>query len=482
MPTITTMLQDKTYKILYQFIRNTAYLTVNNDLDRTILLQKTAKLFTDLNELSKEEFAKIFTVYNFTSSDVVENEKYQEILNYLLTAVIEKYSQTDLLRYFFPEYLSQKETRPEYSNNLSRIGHWFQLIGYWLRQLRNKPIYRLKTEHNGLADSIEYIKASSSNNYIDNDLNQDFKQHLAVLREKVQEKTILPFRNKISRINSTPDQTYHQQLLDKDQALQAFEKDLHAFALQLDEKEKELEKRVTELTTREEHATKNQLNHAEVLKLLREEKEAVKGEQQILRTHQASILKEREAFKTKSEMLEQKISDLEGQLLEKEQNIQALKQIEQEGKAELIQREEKLSVKEQLFEEKLAKLTISEKTFQEKSELLTKDREDMQTEKKDLEKEIKALKETISKLKKENFNEKNHHKKIEEDHIGLLVGIKKLVKDEDVISSSSSYTSASELTGLPDSPLRTAASPTFFKQPAANHSNLETPTTTLVVS
>lgn len=485
MPTITTKLQDKTYKILHLFIRDTANLTVNNDLERIILLQKTDKLFTALSELSKKEFAKIFTVINFTSSDVKENEKYQEIFNYLLTAVIEKYSQTDLLRYFFPE-LSQKETRPEYSNNSWRISHWVQLIGYWLRQLQNKPTYTLKTEHNRLADSIQYLKTSISNkDYIDNDLNQDFKQHLAVLREKTVEKAIFPLRNEISRINSIPDQIYHQQLLDKYQALQALEKDLYTLALELDKKDKELDKKdkeldkkETELKIREEQATQSQRTNAEVLELYRGEREAVKRQQESLHAQQELIMKEREAekeaFEAKREMLQEKISGLEGQLLAKEEYIQTLEKVVQEGKVELTQMEKKLLENEQLFEERLAVLTAHEETFREKSKLLAENREEMEKQKKDLEKEIKTLNETISKLKENKLTEKKYYKKIENDHIDLLAGIQELVNDMDVVSLSSSYTSAAEPSELSDAPLRTSSSPNFFKQPAANHPNLDT--------
>lgn len=119
-------------------------------------------------------------------------------------------------------------------------------------------------------------------------------------------------------------------------------------------------------------------------------------------------------------------------------------------------------------------------------------------------------------MKKEKFDKKNHHEKFEEDynqllagtqqlleelkkkklteqnkqnsdmnndnaHIGLLVQVKQLLKKLND-SSSNSYASASESTELPDSSLRTATPHTFFKQPAANHSNLETPTTTFVLS
>lgn len=211
MPTISTKLQDKTYKIIDQFFKNTDHLTVNDDLGREILLRRTDEFFSVLKGLGKEEFAKIFFGYNFTSSDIKENEKHQEILNYLLVAVIEKYSQTDLLRYFFSKNISQKENRPEYSNSSSIVSYCLQLISYWLRQIRNKPNYELKTEHAGIADSIQYVKISSNKDYVDNDLNDVFKQHLAILREQA-----FPLQNVISRVNSSNDQAYHQQLLDKE--------------------------------------------------------------------------------------------------------------------------------------------------------------------------------------------------------------------------------------------------------------------------
>ncbi|TLY47762.1 MAG: hypothetical protein E6K54_05095 [Gammaproteobacteria bacterium] len=494
MPTITNI-QNRTHKILDRFTKDIASIKVNNDFERIHLYRETKKLFNTLEKLDIEEFAKIFIVYNFTSMDIQENEKHQEVLNYLITLIIQKYSETDLLRYFLPDYLSQKETRPESSHSSSRINYWFQLIGYWLRQLLNKPIYALKTEYNEFADPIKYIKASLTTNtpYLVNTVDNTFKNHLAILREKIQENSIFPKRSKISRVNSSTDQAYHQQLL-------AQEKELESMVKTFKEKEQEFVKREDilirldeEIEARKELVAQNEHKNEEISKLFHEERAAVKEELGSLRQQQELIVKERAAFKTENEMLQEKISVLESQLLEKEANIETFIEKEQafeerlsiitatvekklQGNAVLIQQQEKLLEKEQLLQERVNALTTSEKNFLERRELLIQNRQEMEKQKKDLEKEIEALKETISKLKESKSTEKIYIRKIEDENFELLKGIQELVNDVDVISLASSGVSSGS-TGS-DQSLQ-ASSSAFFK-PAANNPDLQNETITLV--
>lgn len=312
MPTITTKLQDKTHKILDQFIKDIAHLSVNNDLEHIALLRRTDILFSALQELGKEEFAKIFIVHNFTSSDVKTNEKYQTVLNCLLAAVIAHYSQTELLRYFLPEHLSQKEIRPEYSNSSSIFNYLFKLIGYWWRQQLDKPSYALLTpEHSEFANSIEQLKTSlNKETYLVNNVNDAFKQHLTVLREKVQEKTISPFRNEISRTNAINDEDYHQQLLDQEKELQGTGETIKALQAELEKEKAELK---------------------EGKELLRNEVIVNQGEK-LKNTEEASnnvatskmLLEERKDFNKQSELLTKKLQNENQELITLRENLEVL--------------------------------------------------------------------------------------------------------------------------------------------------------------
>lgn len=270
----------------------------------------------------------------------------------------------------------------------------------------------------------------------------------------------------------------------------------------LKQKEQELQKAAARLTTREKEfeareqlVAQNEYKNEEVSKLYREERAAVKKELETVRQHQELMAKKRQAFKTESEMLQEKISVLEGQLdekngiiktfIEKEQKFEerlsllnaTVEKKLQEGNAVLIQQQEKLLEKEQSFEEKLNSLTTSEKNFLERRELLIQDKQEMEKQKKDLEKEIEALKETISKLKENKSTEKSYIRKIEDENFELLTGIQELVNDVDVISLASSGVSSGS-TGS-DQSLQ-ASSSAFFKPAAANNPDLQNKTITLV--
>ncbi|KAF5292154.1 hypothetical protein FQR65_LT11252 [Abscondita terminalis] len=155
------------------------------------LLSRTKRLFNDLDRLGVEEFAEIFKYNYFTSEIPKDHEKYQEVLNFLMVCVIEKYSESDLLRYFSPSSLSQKENRPEYSAHSSRVGHWFQLIGYWLRQLFNKPTYQFNPASSLLSGSLKQLKTSlNKKSYIENSVDVDFRTNLSAVRIQLENKLI----------------------------------------------------------------------------------------------------------------------------------------------------------------------------------------------------------------------------------------------------------------------------------------------------
>ncbi len=178
MPNITS-LHPKASKILDIFFTKIQGITISDFSQRQQLLKRTQQLFNNLDRLGAEKFSEIFK-YNYFYSSIEEvNKKYYEALLYLVTCVIEKYSESDLLRYFLPQGLSQKENRPEYSDHTSRLGHWFQLIGYRFRQLLNKPIYTLNPENSLLTDSVKYIKASHKKSYVENSVDVDLRTHLS---------------------------------------------------------------------------------------------------------------------------------------------------------------------------------------------------------------------------------------------------------------------------------------------------------------
>ncbi len=104
MPNITS-LHPKASKILDSFFIKIDKLTLSNLSQRHQLLNQTQQLFNDLNRLGAEEFTEIFKYNYFHSSNEEDNKKHHEALLYLVTCVIEKYSESDLLRYFLPQEL-----------------------------------------------------------------------------------------------------------------------------------------------------------------------------------------------------------------------------------------------------------------------------------------------------------------------------------------------------------------------------------------
>jgi hypothetical protein len=281
MSTITN-LQNRTHKILDNFINDIAHphFTLADDFGRSELLRRTKTFFDAMDKLSMEEFAKIFTAYNFSSIDINMHEKYQEILNCLVALVIERYSQSDLLRYFFPEDLSAKEKRPEYSSNSSRISHWFQLIGYWFRQLRNKLNYALTPENRDLAGSLDHIKGSlGKKSYTVNNADSEFKMHLGILVKEIGKKALYPSMNSAAT-------TQGEELLEKQERLYLLEADL------------QLKKQLFE--SQEEYAVLREKHYQEKVELLAAERnvleETIKG------------------FETKIQALQEKIASLTDKL------------------------------------------------------------------------------------------------------------------------------------------------------------------------
>lgn len=187
MPNITS-LQYKTESILNKFFEDIAKVKLTDTNQQIQLLKRAKELFKALHNLEAEEFAKIFEYNYFDSSVREEYEKYEIVLNFLVACIIEKYSQNDLLRYFLPG-LSQRESRPEYFSHSSRVQHWFQLIGYWLRQLVNKPKYGYVIENNQFAVSVQGIKtALSKKSYVENMVDGNFKALLMSAVIKIEER------------------------------------------------------------------------------------------------------------------------------------------------------------------------------------------------------------------------------------------------------------------------------------------------------
>lgn len=181
--------------------------------------------------MDKEQFSEIFK-YNFFYSKIEEdNNKYQEVLSFLTACIIEKCTESDLLRYFLPQSLSQKENKPEYSDHASRISHWFQLIGYWFRQLFNKPIYQLNSESNLLADSVKQLKtALNQRSYVDNSVDVDFRAHLSQVLIQLEKKLI----------NSQVEERANEGIIERERAIARREEILSQLEVLLSEKLDEL--------------------------------------------------------------------------------------------------------------------------------------------------------------------------------------------------------------------------------------------------
>ncbi|MEN9917392.1 MAG: hypothetical protein RLY40_1331 [Pseudomonadota bacterium] len=216
MPNITS-LHPKASKILDIYFINIDKLTQTNFSQQHLLLELTQDLFNNLDGVGVQAFAEIFK-YNYFHSSIEEvNKKYHEALLYLVTCVIEKYSESDLLRYFLSQDLSQKENRPEYSDHTSRLGHWFQLIGYWFRQLFNKPIYKLNPENCSLTDSVKYVKTSlHKKSYVENSVDVDLRTHLS--------KVLIQFEKRL--INSQLEDLASQGIIERERIVARREENL----------------------------------------------------------------------------------------------------------------------------------------------------------------------------------------------------------------------------------------------------------------
>lgn len=161
--TITTItLENKTNDIMLKFIADIEKIKlgkrfmISESYLRSTLLKRTEVFFHAMNKLGTKEFGNFFRTAKFNYHNAETKEKYQEVSNYLVALVVNKYSASDLLRYFFPGDLSAKESSPVYNDDSLRISHWFQLIGYWLRQLWGSPVY--KTGNSELMGAIYNIK------------------------------------------------------------------------------------------------------------------------------------------------------------------------------------------------------------------------------------------------------------------------------------------------------------------------------------
>lgn len=325
--TTITNLKNRTHKIVDKFIADIDNITLVNAFERSKLLRHTKLFFDDMNKLSIEEFAKIFTEYNFSSIDIKEHEKYQESLNCLIALIIEKYSQSELLRYFFPENLSEKENRPVFSSHLSKIEHWFQLIGYWIRQLRNKPNYALP-EDSPISVSLQHIKNAFKNQtYLSSNTNNDFNKHLDCLVKEIVKKAFLPNMNEISRMNLKNIQEYHQTLINKEQELQAIEKNLleksSALIKQeillseqqktLNQQAENLQQKSESLIVMEKFLAQNEESYRERTTLLSEEREAIEKKEKRFESESKGLKEEISKIKARNHKEKSYISHLENE-------------------------------------------------------------------------------------------------------------------------------------------------------------------------
>lgn len=319
MPTITN-LQNKTHRIVDSFFNKIGAFTLNNDNQRSQLLRCTKDFFEKMNKLDKEAFAKIFTEYNFSSTKIEEHEKYQLVVNCLVGLVVEKYSQSDLLRYFFPENLSKKESRPEYSSDLSRISHWFQLIGYWLRQLVNKPNYDLKPENNNLAESVNYIKYSlKEKSYLASNTDNRFKTHLGILVKEIEKKAIHPSMNDISRENFKNAQEYHQVLVNKAQGLQTLESNLQERDIAVTTQE-------NELSAKQQRLSEQEQNLQQRSEFFEGQEREFLAKKQLLENREASAIRGEESYQERLELLAEDRRELERKEKSFETEIKDLKE------------------------------------------------------------------------------------------------------------------------------------------------------------
>ncbi len=203
MVTVTT-LQNRTYKILEAFTNKIGEIKLeDNDYSEMALLGCTKEFFNEMNKLNMEEFGKIFEYNFFSATDAEKREKYQKCLNFLVALLINEYSESDLLRYFFPANLSHAEKRPEYVNSryssfLSRVSYWFQFLGYCLRQLSNKPKYEpSSTDANasylvGVIKDIKKLLKEREDYLLQYTTNEGFKNKLEICVAQVEKKSILP--------------------------------------------------------------------------------------------------------------------------------------------------------------------------------------------------------------------------------------------------------------------------------------------------
>lgn len=299
MPNITSLHPKSSY-ILDSFFANITKLTLTDFSQQQQLLKRTKGLFIDLDRLGAEAFAEIFKYDYFSNCIEKDRKKYQEVLMFLTACIIEKYSESDLLRYFLPHDLSQEENRPEYSVHNSRVRHWFQLIGYWLRQLFNKPIYKLNPESSSLAESVKQLKISlNKKSYIENSVDVDFRTHLS--------RVLIQLDKKI--INS--------QLVD-------------LASKGIIEREKRVAKR-------EEKLSRQERLYSEKLKILTESEEFFREKQQLFNDERKDLDEKNKGLEKEKNELKETILDLKKQKHEEkkyihhlqDENIQYVKVLEE---------------------------------------------------------------------------------------------------------------------------------------------------------
>lgn len=165
----STGLNRKTLDITTEFFKNVKNLDKNDPSNYQLeLFHLVEKFFKDMNRLGELEFASFLEKHQFDHNDPAQQEKYTDAFNCLVAFIVEKYNESDLLRYFLPKEHSI-ENKPQLTSDSWRIVYWAKFLTYWLgSKLFNRQKFIMQKDKVDLSVAITTLKRELyEQNYFD---------------------------------------------------------------------------------------------------------------------------------------------------------------------------------------------------------------------------------------------------------------------------------------------------------------------------
>ncbi|WP_339049926.1 WH2 domain-containing protein [Rickettsiella endosymbiont of Xylota segnis] len=201
----STGLNRETLDITTEFFKNVKNLDKNDPSNYQLeLFHLVEKFFKYMNRLGELEFASFLAKHQFDHYDPVQQEKYTDAFNCLVAFIVEKYNESDLLRYFLPKEHSI-ENKPQLTSDSWRIVYWAKFLTYWLgSKLFNRQKFIMQGDKKiSLKVSIAIVKGLHDQNYFDLNQNAGFKENLDSIVQTFVAKRKQMFVNTIQSIQSS---------------------------------------------------------------------------------------------------------------------------------------------------------------------------------------------------------------------------------------------------------------------------------------